>query len=282
LFLLAIFITFRFIVDMSSGWLGALVYDVITCAVIYVVEKRRIPRLAVVGVILYVLFFQVGKYSVREKYWYQQNEDTKVERIAFWVSESFGKWGEAFNDSSLETLRDLTYNSLSRVALLNQTANVLELTPSTVPYQYGRLYSYMAIALVPRFVWPEKPSVNEANMFYQVAYGITAEEDLEKSSFAIGILTESYINFGWPGVVLMMFLIGIFLDFFQQTFLSGSSGFLLNGLGFVLIPFLLSIDSQLAFYLGGMAQRIFFVLLIFLPIIRFRRTRRRAGSVEQA
>src|SRR2546430_11574602 len=49
----------------------------------------------------------------------------------------------------------------------------------------------------------DKPSANDANRFYQMSYGITAEEDLEHSSFGAGLLVESYINFSWFGVVGM-------------------------------------------------------------------------------
>jgi oligosaccharide repeat unit polymerase len=276
--LIVAFLCIRCIMGMSSGWLGTLVYLMITCAAIYIAEKKKIPRMAVVLLILYVLFFQVGKFSLRQKYWYEQDESSKIERITFWMNESLDKWGETLGDPSGESLRDMTYQSLSRVSLLTQTANVLELTPSIVPYQYGRLYSYMVVALIPRFVWPNKPSANDANKFYQVSYGITAEDDLDHSSFAAGLLAESYINFSWFGVVGMMFLIGIFLDFFQKTFLSASSGLLLRGIGVVLLPYLLSIESQLAVYMGATIQRIVFILLVLLPIISLKKTGRPAAG----
>jgi hypothetical protein len=271
--LIALFLLIYLITAMSSGWLGTLVYLVITCATIYITEKKRVPRLAVVVVILYVLFFQVGKFSLRQKYWYDQEQGSKIERIAYWMNESLNKWGEALSDSSGEELRYLAYQSLSRVSLLTQTANVLELTPSVVPYQYGRLYSYMIVALIPRFIWPDKPLANEANQFYQVSYGLTAEEDLEHSSFGAGLLVESYINFSWFGVVGIMFLLGVFLDFFQKTLLSASSGLLLRGIGVVLLPYLVSIEFQLASYMGATIQRVLFILLVMLPMIRLRRVR---------
>jgi hypothetical protein len=272
--LIVAFLVVYGIVALSSGWLGTLVYLMITCAATYIAEKKRIPRMAIVILIIYVLFFQVGKASLRQKYWYVQDESSKVERIAFWITESVNKWGDALSTSSTESLRELAYQSLSRVSLLTYTANVLEITPAVVPYQYGRLYSYMVVALVPRFVWPDKPSANEANRFYQVSYGLTMEEDLDHSSFGAGLLAESYINFSWFGVVGMMFLIGIVLDFFQKSFLSTSSGLLLRAIGVVLLPYFLSIEAHLASYMGATIQRIAFILLVLLPVIRLHRIRK--------
>jgi hypothetical protein len=42
----------------------------------------------------------------------------------------------------------------SVASLLQQTANLMEFKPGRVPYQQGRLYSYIGITLIPRFLWP--------------------------------------------------------------------------------------------------------------------------------
>jgi len=268
--LLTFFLFLRFLIGMSSGWMGALGFLMITTAAIYIYERKRFPTLFVTVMVIYVLFFQVGKFAMREKYWYDAEEGSKVERISMWVDESFKQWGAALTDSSGEVARTLAYTSLSRVSLLTQTANVVELTPSTVPYQYGQTYSYLFVAFIPRFVWPDKPSANDANKFYQVAYGVTSEEGLEMGSFASGSLTEGYINFGWVGGFAVMFLLGIFFDWFQWTFLTESSGYLLRGIGVTLLPYFLTIESQLAAYLGATLQRVGLILVLMIPIIRFR------------
>src|SRR5207237_5664241 len=141
---------------------------------------------------------------------------------------SFDKWNDALSDSSGEAFRRALNPSVSRISLLNQSANVIDLTPAVVPYQYGWLYSYMAVTWIPRFVWPDKPSVSEANQYYQVAYGLTSEADLASVSIGVGFLTEAYISFAWPGIVGIMLLLGIFFDFYQNFFFSRGSGILLG------------------------------------------------------
>jgi hypothetical protein len=271
-FLIAAFLITRFLAGMASGWLTVFTSILIICAALYIAEKKRIPRLALVVVVAFTLFFQVGKEDFRKTYWSaDQKPASRVERLQFWTDTSLKKWNDAIDDPTGETLKGALSPSVNRLSLLTQTANVIDQTPEVVPYQYGELYSYMFITLIPRFVWPDKPSVNDANQFYQVAYGLTREENLEGVSIGVGVLTEGYISFGWPGALGIMLLLGVFFDFFQSTFLSRASGQLLISLGVVLLPQFLTIESQLAQYLGGIAQQVLFTLLVMLPAMSLRR-----------
>jgi hypothetical protein len=166
-----------------------------------------------------------------------------------------------------EQLRELANSTLSRFDLLRQTAHVIEFTPSRVPYQYGSLYSYMGVTFVPRYFWPNKPSVNDANRWYQVRYGLTDPKDLTSVSIAVGTVAESYISFGWLGPLLVIFPLGIFLGSFERIFLHSDSGLLFSCLGAVLMPQLLAIEAQMAQYVAGLAQQIALVLLVLLPTL---------------
>jgi hypothetical protein len=277
-FLIAAFLISRSVTTLSSGWLGSFASIIILCGVAYAAENRRVPRFALVAVIACILFFQVGKQDFRQTYWTEQTSAGQTERVTFWVSASLEKWGEALSDPSGNTLRGNLSSTLSRVGLLSQTGDVLEQTPSIVPYQNGRLYSYLLYTWVPRAVWPDKPSMSEANQFYQVAYGITAVEDLDKVSIAVGFLTEAYMNFSWLGVVFIMFLVGVFLDLYRRFFFSKSAGLILSSLGIVLLPQMLGIESQMAQYVSGIVQQIVFSLLVLLPAIWWKRSGAPFGS----
>jgi hypothetical protein len=129
-------------------------------------------------------------------------------------------------------------------------------------------------------MWPDKPSANEANRFYQVAYGVTDEADLDKVAIGVGVLTEAFINFGWFGVVGVMLLLGVFFDFYQKSFLGSDSGVLMSSLGIALLPQMLGIESQMATYVGGIVQQIFFSLVVLLPVIRWKRTSHETRAVR--
>lgn len=265
--LIGFYLLGRAIVGLSSGWLGTLVGVVIVCIAIYVTEKRALPRWVLAVAVLYIAFFQVGKSSMRARYWNADVQAGRIERVMFWLDSSINRWQEALNDGSGKELKLLGYEILSRASLLPQAANVLELTPAQVPFQYGNLYSYLPVTLIPRFVWPEKPSVNEANQFYQVNYNLTLEQNLNDVSISVGYLTESYISFGWVGVVSIMFLFGVFYGFFENWFLSSNSGLLFQSIGVALLFPILGIESQASVYLGGLIQQVLLTFLIFTPIV---------------
>lgn len=286
--LVVTFVATRLFSGMSSGWLGVSMSLIMTTGIVYLAERRRIPQGGFILVLLFALFFQVGKEDFRKTYWQTEGQGVaeegtqggKLERASFWVTRSFEKWGETFADPNVETIRDAITPSVSRVALLNQTANVVDMTPSVVPYQYGALYSYLGITLIPRFLWPDKPSVNDSNQFYQVAYGLTSEDALGQVSIAAGTLTEGYMSFSWPGALGIMFLLGIFFDFYQTTFLSIKSGPLLQAVGVVLLPTFLAVEAQLAQYLGGIVQEVVVILIVMLPAIKMTRTFRRPRVLQ--
>jgi hypothetical protein len=108
--------------------------------------------------------------------------------------------------------------------------------------------------------------VSDANRYYQVAYGLSNERAIKETSISVGSMAEGYINFGWLGVVVIMLGIGVILRIYDQVFLAKQSNALIFCIGIALIPQLLSIESQLGQYLGGILQDIALTFLVFLPI----------------
>jgi hypothetical protein len=275
---LVLFVGARFFVGMSSGWLGSFVGFGIACLAIYIYERRKFPKLAVAAVLIFIIFFQPAKQSFRKKYWLGDSNAGMVTKVSDWTSESFRLWSDAW--SNPEFLPKLGEQVLKRVSLLEQTANVMELTPAVVPFQHWHLYSYLGITFVPRFVWPEKPSMNEANRWYQVSYGLTENEELAHVSMAVGTLTESYISFGWWGPLIIMFLVGMLLDWFRYSFLSINSGILLNAIGVALLPNFLAIESQMAQYISGLVQAIALTMVVLMPVMKKERRQVAAPAVS--
>src|SRR5436190_11656676 len=261
----------RLLGGLASGWLGPTVGWGVTCGALFLLRRRRFPVIPIALTIALILFLQVGKSEFRSMYWGpEQAESGLVERVQFWVETAASKWSDALKSGERTESLGLASQSLQRASLLTQVAHVLEMTPSQVAFQEGATYRFLAVTLIPRMLWPDKPTVNDANKFYQVAYGLTTESGLDNVSIAVGSLAEGFINFGWAGVIGVMLLIGVILGVYQRTLVVAESSTLFLAIGLTLVPGFLALESQLGQYLGGIIQQMLLTVAVFLPIIRRR------------
>ena len=63
-------------------------------------------------------------------------------------------------------------------------------------------------ALMPRFLFPDKPLLRNDSLTVRKYAGVWVAGDELKTSVGMGYIGEFYIDFGWPGVVIMCFLWG--------------------------------------------------------------------------
>jgi hypothetical protein len=273
--LLWVYFPVRIVSGLASGWLGFVVGVGFVCGVMYFLVRRKVPFTMVAISVTAVLFLQVGKRDFRDSYWQKGEAGGVLERATSWLNGSASKWSEALNSTGSDSTVRLSSESLERTSLLPQVSHVLDVTPSQIPFQGGQTYSYMLITLIPRFVWPDKPSVNDANRYYQLAFGLSTARTVNGTNIGAGCLAEAYINFGWPGVICIMFVIGIILGIYERSFLAKDSSTLFLAIGVALLPGILGIEAQMSAYLGGVIQTVLLTILVFLPVLR-----RRSGKVR--
>ena len=225
---------------------GLLEQAILPMAVLFMTEwmyRKRIPYRKIILAVLIFFFLSPVKISYREKYWYD-NDTTSVstaQKTLDLIGSATSYWGDTLSGN--QDLTRSTSEALYRTDLIHQFAYIYSQTPSMIPYQYGGTYSYFAVALIPRILWPNKPEAGAANKYYAVSYRITTEEGAKKTSFGMSILAEGFINFGIAGVILVMVLQGVILSLLQKVFAGDRSGpganavfiaffaYFLNGIG---------------------------------------------------
>jgi hypothetical protein len=227
---------------------GVLEEALIPIGVLFVVRwlfTRRISLSLAACVIGLILFLSPVKGEYRQQLRLDDSsgaaEMSSVERASLWIKQAATYWAETF--AGRRDLQEATSSATSRADFIHQVAYIHSMTPSEIPYQYGRTYSYFAVALVPRALWPGKPLAGSANGFYAVTYGIASEEGIKTTTFGISILGEAFINFGWYGAVFVMMIQGVAISTLENIFGSLKSGaggqavfiaffvFFLNGIG---------------------------------------------------
>ena len=240
----------------------------------YLHERKRLPLLACVVMICGFFFLQVGKGKYRQEYWGEGNAqktqgESVLVRVRFWITQSAQIWIDTLTAKSGNSVSKLLpETALSRASLLSQTANVVEMTPGIVPYQGLRLYSYLAVTWIPRVLWPDKPSMNEANQFYQRAYLHAQDRDLAVVSIAVGYMAEGFISAGLTGTLLVMFVVGLFLRVVDRKMLTGMAGPLWQAIAFFWLVRIFTVDEQFAQIFSSMAQQALVAVVLFRPMIR--------------
>jgi hypothetical protein len=207
---------------------GLLEQALIPIAVLFITiwqYRRRIPYRAISVALLLFFFLTPVKNSFRHKYWTNSEAYTDVsapDKTFDWLGQAAEYWSNALAGNA--DISETTTEALYRTDLIHQFAHICSLTPSVLPYQEGRTYSYFAVAWIPRAIWPDKPEAGEANRYYAVAYGKTTEEGARRSTFGVSLLGEGYVNFGPLGVILIMALQGAFLYILYHMFAGEKSG----------------------------------------------------------
>lgn len=76
--------------------------------------------------------------------------------------------------------------------------------PSVYPYAYGVELLNVPLTLVPRIVWPNKPSFTAGDYFSNAVVG----GDTKLGSTGLFGIADGYLNFGVIGIPLIMWLVG--------------------------------------------------------------------------
>jgi hypothetical protein len=110
---------------------------------------------------------------------------------------------------SLKSLFESTKDTfeIRQGSMLEITASTMVLHPSTIPFLGSDMIKYFFTQLIPRLIWPTKPT--ERNPLFMITtsyYG--ASEEYGFSS--IGLFADSYRIGGWPFLIIWFALCGIF------------------------------------------------------------------------
>lgn len=88
--------------------------------------------------------------------------------------------------------------------------------PDAYPYERGRSFQIELSTLVPRFLWPDKPSMSYELNRYTAGVGLIKEGD--ETSAVFDAVTEYYVNFGLYGVFFMSIVHGYYIRWLGALF----------------------------------------------------------------
>jgi len=86
-------------------------------------------------------------------------------------------------------------------------------TPEVWNFQYGRTFLLGPLAIIPRALWHNKPRTNLGGKFYAEYLGY--KQPYGRGGAGYTTIGDFWINFHVPGIVIGMFLFGIFVKIVQ-------------------------------------------------------------------
>ncbi|MGB9596697.1 MAG: O-antigen polymerase, partial [Candidatus Poribacteria bacterium] len=180
-----IHILFTAILMFTFGGRGRVVSFFLVLLTLYNYLKHKIgTKMLLIFAFLAILFLQAAL-LLRESTWRGSFDIYAIEQL------NFGRF-------------DKIIKSFLERPNFDYYASVIALVPNKVPLQMGRTYLSLLAAPIPRKLWKNKPFIHEGSYVRNL---ISPEETGGRPIGNIGIF---YLNFHIPGIVIGMFILGLF------------------------------------------------------------------------
>ncbi len=137
-----------------------------------------------------------------------------------------------------------------RSAILDLFANVVRRTPSEVPHWNGETYASLAGSVIPRVLWPDKPT-KELGQGFGHRYRLINPTNTT-TAINLPILVEFFVNFGGAGVLAGMCLVGIIYRGLDQVVNRPGQSPIISMIAVVILLPMLMIESDFSLVLGGL------------------------------
>lgn len=257
------------LINVGEGSVGALTTMGIFIIMIVVGAKLKIPWFFFIVILVATVLFRgnIGEY--REEVWYR--DDTRPIYTRGAVSDSImlikivHKNVTSEEQDGVQEAVDVVKDRTNHLAYF---AHVIDMTPEYVPFWNGESYLTFPISLIPRAMWPTKPSKNIGQVFGH-RYGFLFKKD-KHTSINCPLVVEAYMNYGIVGVFLIMLFIGLIYRFLLIKFTSKHSGGGSLILGAFIMSQLVNIESDFSVTFGYVLQG-YIVYFIIIMLARQKR-----------
>ena len=169
-----------------------------------------------------------------------------------------------------------------RIAYVDFFGYVLNYVPTIVPHEDGALWgAALKHVATPRVLFPSKPAIISDSEVTNRYTGLGVAGEGEGTSFSIGYMAESYVDFGAFWMFVPILLVGVWRGLMYRFFLShGQSR--IAGYAFTVALFinLYQLEKATGKLLGGLLMRFIVLAILFhfaVPVIL--RWLRAGGSV---
>jgi hypothetical protein len=203
------------LIGFASGFKGQILWPLAWVFVIYYYYKRRLPKGPMIVALAALIVIVPANLSYRTL---ARDGETAELSDAQSVLEATGQsLTAAFETPIGDRVSLLAQWASARFRNIDSVALVVAKTPAVHPYLEGELYKIaIPVILVPRALWPSKPSLEAGYVFSQQYVGLLPSQ---RTSIPVTQPGDLYMNFGVPGVILGMTLWGMLVALLTRWFM---------------------------------------------------------------
>ncbi len=194
-----------YLLQITTLYLISTIAGVMVLFLAYISAGRRIPVVALALVFVTLSILHNGKGTMRVKYWAEDAAPIELVDLPAFYTEWIDHGIVPFRDDAEDVKKRAL---LERASLLHVMCLVVDSTDRGLPFMDGETYGYVLPMLVPRILWPGKPSGQWTTSRLAIHFGLQDEETAKSTSIGFGVLAEAYANFGYWGILLLGVLIG--------------------------------------------------------------------------
>jgi hypothetical protein len=221
----------------------------------YAYVRRKVPLKSFVALVLLLVFVIFPLYNT---YRHQERSLGAVTRLERSVDDARGWDTKDYVDRSVRAF-------FGRMAVITSVAAIQKDVGKWVDYAKGRTLILAPIGIfIPRFLWPDKPVLSIGHEF-GVTFNLISVTDQE-TNIAPTMIGEFYWNFGIPGVVIGMLLMGAGCRWFYERY-GRSEGFdpVRRSAYMALLPAVLHSEGAVAIVVAGVVKGILVIAVtVFL------------------
>ncbi|MEM8598285.1 MAG: hypothetical protein AAGF99_00050 [Bacteroidota bacterium] len=192
--------------------------------VVFTVHIRLKPRTILLGIVLVLSLGLIGAVwtSIKADYRvYASGGDETRQVTVVSRSESLIKIAQLVSELKLEDIEEAMFPMFERLAYIDFFAHTLDFVPAVREHEGGRLWgSSIMHFLQPRLLFPNKPVLPSDSELTMAYTGLVLASGGEGTSFSIGYMGESYIDFGPIFMYGAIFLLGLVWGLIYYFFLA--------------------------------------------------------------
>jgi len=215
----------------SSFLLSSAALMIITVMVGLFWSSGKVPWIYLVVVFLLFSFLNVGKVTMRQRYWGDRGADEVQDFAMSQIPDIYAEWCEVSFDtisgSGIDVNRprmageEAPVEQQTFLQRINNMQNLLFVIDAMDNHHieplYGKTYTIIPMLLIPRILWPEKPRTHEGQVLLNVHFNRQDLMSTESAYVAWGLLPEAYGNFGAIlGAVLIGLVFGLVFAWIEQ------------------------------------------------------------------